>query len=654
MSRYALVIGSQIEALTGVEHDTLRMREALRTRGFVVDVRFGDAATRSGILDGYDALIARSSAGDAAVIYYSGHGLYSVNSDPVDPVRIVQAIAPTDLRSGSDADFRGITAWELAIKLAQLTAKTRNVTVILDCCHAAQMTRDAAAHGAVARALPHPVRMGFRAHLAALERAYGKVALDPIGNPDVVRVVACGQTEAAFEHTNPAGRRAGVFTEALLEILNSVGDAPISWAALGDALRPRVMRRFALQRPDVEGPAERRLFSLAVEPRRGAVAVTRDGEQFRIGAGWITGASAGDVYGAMPLGSQAYDSARAIARLRIADAGPVTSIATLEHWHAGHAALPDDAVAIAIEVNAPRRPVAVIAPRAERTVIARAIEATRTLRIAAAPGARDALPGALPAAAQDDASPVATLRLAGHRLAIEDRAGPAFPPCRYPDELAGAIRHVVNLGVAQGVRELIGEHGLPAAGIEIAWGVVAAGDQRAMPDHGAVLGLGDRIYLRVANTGAALRYVHVCNVGVRGTVTLLTKQRAPAGVALSSGESVTLGEHHGRLVGLPLAWPTGLSLEGPPRLDEVFVFVMAQPVSLRALETDEHVPRSGPAAGAGLAAALAQLHDGLPRSLEGRAPREAFFVKRLSFALVPRTAAITRAVVRQRTGNCSS
>jgi hypothetical protein len=214
-----------------------------------------------------------------------------------------------------------------------------------------------------------------------------------------------------------------------------------------------------------------------------------------------------------------------------------------------------------------------------------------------------------------------------------------FPPSRYPDGLAGAIQNVANLGVAQAVRELVGEHGLSAAGLEIAWGVVEAGAPCAMPEHGAALGLGDRIYVRVANTGAMTRYVHVCNVGVRGKVTLLTRPRAPAGVALGPGEALTLGDCNGKLVGLALAWPDGLSRDSFPRLDELFVAVTAQPLSLRTLETHEHGTRSGPTSSR-LHGVLAQLHDGLPRSLAGPAAREAFLVKRLSFTLHPRTAAI--------------
>src|ERR1700755_933378 len=181
MRRHALVVGSQLGNLTGVHYDSERMCAALANRGFEVDLRMAGSATRIGILDGYDALISRVRRDDAAVIYYSGHGMYAINRDRKDDLQIVQAIAPTDLAATTDNDFRGITAWELAIKLAQLTAMTRNVTVLLDCCHAAQMTRDAAVHDLVPRALPNPIDMGFRTHLRALERTYGAACIHPVG-----------------------------------------------------------------------------------------------------------------------------------------------------------------------------------------------------------------------------------------------------------------------------------------------------------------------------------------------------------------------------------------------------------------------------------------------------------------------------------------
>jgi caspase domain-containing protein len=632
MNKHALVIGSQTGDLLGVGHDVERMCEALGARGFHVDRRFGRTATRDGILAGYDALIARASDGDAAVLYYSGHGTYATNQDPTDRLRVMQAIVPTDYLTGSETDFRGITAWELSIKLAQLTARTRNVTVILDCCHSSQMTRDGASHHAVPRALPHPAHLGFRAYLARLERMYGEVPLDPVANRDAVRVVACGQTQSAFEYTTPDGRRTGAFTEALLEILGSVGEAPISWTTVGAALRKHVSRKFAMQRPDVEGPSERQLFSLAVGGQPGIVSISSAGGQFLVHAGRITGASLGDTYGVMPLGSTAYDGARAIAKVQLDDTGPLQSVAVLTEWKNGHAALPADAVAVPIVVTATVRPVTVVAPEADRARLAQALRDTRTLRIAEA---------------SEEPAALATLHLAGRQLTIEDRAGPLFSPTRDPQELQDTIKNIANLGVAQAVRELVGEHGMSAKDLEITWGIVENGQPRAMPDQGASLGLGDRIYVSVRNTGHEPRYVHIFNIGVRGKVTLLTRLLASSGVMLERGDrGFVLGERDGALRGLALSWPDGLSQTSFPRLDEIFVFVTSQPIELKLLETQEHVVmRTGRESK--LQALLAQIWDASPKDLSAPGPVEGYLVKRLSYLLHPRKAAMADTVAFQ-------
>lgn len=144
----------------------------LWARGFDdVNLRVDRDATRDGILAGYDRLADLSQPGDAAVVYYSGHGFHAVA--PGTRHGSWQCIVPTDLHEGAVHDWRGITAWELSIKQAQLTAKTKNVTVILDCCHSAQMSRDAAVRDAIPRALAHPANLGFEAHLDGLRARYG-------------------------------------------------------------------------------------------------------------------------------------------------------------------------------------------------------------------------------------------------------------------------------------------------------------------------------------------------------------------------------------------------------------------------------------------------------------------------------------------------
>jgi hypothetical protein len=61
MTRRALVLGSQIEGLRGVDNDTRRVAAMLDGRGFTVDLRTGGSATRAGMLAGYDQLIAAST-----------------------------------------------------------------------------------------------------------------------------------------------------------------------------------------------------------------------------------------------------------------------------------------------------------------------------------------------------------------------------------------------------------------------------------------------------------------------------------------------------------------------------------------------------------------------------------------------------------------
>ncbi|TMQ11796.1 MAG: hypothetical protein E6J91_21980, partial [Deltaproteobacteria bacterium] len=516
-NRYALVNGSETEGLAGAIHDAGCMATVLaKNYGYTVESRIGGDATRDGILDGYNRLIGRVAGGDAAVVYYAGHGSFSFNRDPDDPIRTVQAIIPVDHKRGAP-NFQAITAWELGILLQKLTDRTQNVTVILDCCHSSQMSRDAAARQAVPRSLPHPLRTSFREHLTALEKLYGDVELDPVGNPHAVRLVACAQTESAWEYANADGKRTGVFTEALIEVLTEIGNAAISWAAVGNAVRERVLKHFEHQRPDVEGPSERQLFTLTPDRRTGAVPVTMTGGELVIHTGEVLGTARGDTYAAMPLGSESYDATKVIAELKVLEVAPLMSTVTAA-WKNGHGHLPDDAVAIPVALAAPTHPVVVIAPDTEREAIAAALRVARTLGIATA---------------EEAGTAIAILRLADAQLVIEDPAGPIFPPARYPQDLADAVKNLANLGVARRVRDMVGEHGLSGAGLDISWGVVQSGQEQPMPDHGASLGLHDRIYVKVKNTTGDPRYIHIFNVGVRARARSAQRQarRSPARLA---------------------------------------------------------------------------------------------------------------------------
>jgi len=131
--------------------DAAWMTELLEARGFEVQMLAGPDATRDRILAGYTELIESVTCNEAAVVYFGGHGgLMHDLADGDDPGAkpgeppvpdAFQFIAPTDLLKSTDEDFRGISSWELSLLLEELTRKTHNVTVILDCCHSGQMSR---------------------------------------------------------------------------------------------------------------------------------------------------------------------------------------------------------------------------------------------------------------------------------------------------------------------------------------------------------------------------------------------------------------------------------------------------------------------------------------------------------------------------------
>lgn len=636
---HALLVGVPGDRLRGTANDLRAMEEMLVARGFTVDVCTGGRATRQGILDGYDRLIRLSQRDPLsqrdrpAVFYYTGHGFHAVLDK--EQGRSWQGIVPTDMGDTTTTDFRGITAWELSIKQAQLTRQTRNVTAIFDCCYASQMSRDGAISGAVPRALPHPFRLGFDEHIRALEQMYGVAygtAVDPLGNRDAVRLVACGQDGCAYECQTDDEQYHGVLTTALLEVLRDVGPARVSWATLDDVIRARVLRRNVLQRPDIEGPARRLPFSLHEDNGGDAAAIldfpSKDpSERFRILAGSLRGVLNGDVFAVMPPGSVAYRAADAIAELKVTQTTATYATAALAAWKSDREEVPPDAIAFPIEKHAIRRPVRIDAADPERARIVAAVEASTNLRLVQ----------------PEDTTALATLRLSDGALTIRDDGGQLFPAAGFPDQLPDTLKNVANLAAAQAIRELEGAHGVAADEVEIELGAVVRGEMQKMPRRGGSLALRDRLYVRIRNTSRQQRtlYAHVFNVGLRGKITLLTHAQ-PGGAPLAcGGRAFVLGEQSdGALPGLTLSWPAGMPRETFPRIDEIVVILTAGQTNLRSLETVEHAVGQRGLGGSKLQDLLAQIHDGKARSLRGEDPIDGYLMERLTYFLHPRDAAM--------------
>jgi hypothetical protein len=627
MTSRALLVGAQTAGLTGVDEDLRRMTAVLEARGFVIDTRRGPDAGRRGILDGIDALTASTTSDDAAVFYFSGHAAHGFNTDPHAgspdhpdvPLRL-QFIIPMDYDGEGRDDFRGITSWEISLFMADLAARSPNVTAIFDCCHAAQMSRDAAARQAVARALPYPQHVSLAKYLEILRQRGARLdMLHPEGHPFVVRLFACETMQSAWEYTNDAGQRGGAFTEALTDVLGEIGDTAIGWDAIGRTVRERVLQRFPDQRPDLGGPLARAPFVLHEPLRSRAVPLAMSAGRTMLRAGRMTGVVEGDIYAVMPGAVAEHDPAREVARATVTRVGALDAEVSL----APDGPVPAGALAFPIAQNLDRYPVRVDGNGSAADAMRAAVAEAPRLR---------------PTTAGDD-DILAFIRASDADVEIADGVGDLLSPRPWggnPDQTRQlVVDFLSDLAVARSFRALEGAHDLPARCCMVEWGTVDSGKRVPQPERGALLGLGDRVYVRIDNESDRDVFVHVFNVGVRGKITRLSTSAA-LGVRVASGQGTTFGAVDGQgLVGFGLRWPDGLPTDSPRR-DELLVVATSRPVDLGVLETEQRLTRSAVGKGADhLRQLLTQLHRGGTRDADPFTLPDGFVLVLRSFQLHP-------------------
>ena len=400
MVKRALIIGSQTGGLNGVHADVDAIREALERFAFKTpDIRTGGNASREGILAGYEALIADHRPEDAALIYYSGHGGRALNPSQPEgsPPQYLQFLVPTDFDTPGGG-FRGIFAFELSALLARLTAAGNNVTVILDCCHAALMSRSVTTLRP--RALPRLWTDGVAERLA---EAAPLLAAAPEGNPNAIRLVAAEHDRSAYEAPRADGTVGGIMTDALIQAFGEADPdiTRVSWAALGARIRELVMRRVPEQRPEVEGPSRRCLFQTEEIGDAGGIVFLHDHGQPSLRAGHLLGAIVGAEYGVMPFGATRFLPDGAVANAVVtAVEGNISRVML----RPANVAIADGALAFPTRVPFGKRAVALDGPGAAAIV-------ERSMFVEAARPPKDA---------------IATLRARDGTLSVLDAEGTAL------------------------------------------------------------------------------------------------------------------------------------------------------------------------------------------------------------------------------------
>jgi hypothetical protein len=621
MARKALLVGSETGGLTGVGNDVTAMADSLMPWGFSITRCENENASRAGILDSYERLIKDAAPDDTVIVYYSGHGGYSPEPPTVPPAsRTVQFIVPTDYELSVEGDFRGITSAELSVLLARLTERTRNVTVVLDCCHAAHMSRDPGVRvKAIDRAVSHHV---LRTHVDSLERQGVRLDLwNPRGNPYAVRIVACSPVQAAYESPNADGVRMGYLTDALTRTLADLrtSELAVSWSTVMDRVRQRVTDVRPGQRPEAEGPAQRFVFdtaeadvlaTLPVAPgRRGRV---------RIGGARLFGLRAGD-----ELVVVAGDGA-----------GPGIGSVTIDVMETESAwgplepqgvTVPLDARAQLVNTTLPALPVRADETDLRLTKIVHAFE--RTPLLEAAPEGRVSV----------EAGP--------DGVVICDLLGPLHAPRPVEQADEAVVNDLKRIARAQQLRTLSAEPGLElCTPVTVVFSEVVNGETRPLPHVGAVLHPGEAICVEVRNEGDDAVYASLIDIGVSSRTTVLNPS-SPSGVLIEPREKHVFGlnEYTGSLQGMTLDWPESI-IGDQPRTEAVMVLLSEEPVDTHVLAQDGIRGHRGRLSH--LERKLARLGDAEAEARELRPSGERparFTVRMLEFDLVPAPAPVPEA-----------
>ena len=107
------------------------------------------------------------------------------------------------------------------------------------------------------------------------------------------------------------------------------------------------------------------------------------------------------------------------------------------------------------------------------------------------------------------------------------------------------------------------------------------GSQMSLDAAGEHLFAGDRLLVSVRNESAEQRYASVFDIGLRGTISLLSESE-PSGLSLAPGDEQVLYRTPAGVTGVELFWPEELP-SGGPRPETVVTVVTDQPQDLRRL-----------------------------------------------------------------------
>ncbi|KAM0127189.1 hypothetical protein ACHAO1_009669 [Botrytis cinerea] len=545
LTKRALLIASPFGGLQGPEHDVETMTKALQINGFDDITKCVAAeATRDNILEKWRELIDRTMPDDAIVFYYSGHGALAKPHSPVSDNGIqsksLQFIVPMDYDKSNAKDFRGIFDIEISHLLWRVTAKTQNVTVILDCCHSGRMARNPklGSHSSP----KFLTEIQYRDDVDEIERKLqddfrleGDGDGHPEGNPFTVRIVAGTQSETAWEHKDQEGRWQGALTRALGIALEEAAGKDISWHTTMIRVRDALAASNCLQHPDAEGPSKRIHFTLE-ETDPGVFSFVVKGKVVTIKGGRVAGFAKNDIFALFPHGRES--KAPWVAKAKLSSVDVFDSIGDITET-GNRETLPERGVAILIERAL--RPSPINIPT-EMINLNKAIESSKFLRVGM----------------QDESERIPSVRLEKDGAFLYDEGGigiEAFcSPFDQTGEIVCAAEKLTRAKLFRGLRPNVGER--LSHDLKLHFEVVVPGSQRAiLPSGESHISEDEKACIWLDNKGGRTLYVNIFDINVAGQISLINMDN-PGGIEIEGQSTYVYGRNkQGEAEGEAFSWP---------------------------------------------------------------------------------------------------
>ncbi|MGC4120180.1 MAG: caspase family protein [Myxococcales bacterium] len=295
-------------SLHGAARDARLVADELRHRGFEVLPLVDSEATKEHIVTAFrEHLVARAAAGDVAVFHFSGHGQQVPDDDGDEEDGYDETLVPFDTAGIHDGS-RNLRDDLLGTLLGELTAKTRNVLVVLDSCHSGTGTRGNGLRGGPPSGPPAASRRSGKDDGPLLGNSEG------VGKGYVV-LSASRSNQLAQEYVPHPGQTTGAFTWFLLSALAS-SPPRATYAQVFERARAGLLAHTVGQDPVIEGDLDAVAFSGEAGAAARFFRARLEERVARVEAGKLHGLQPGNVLALRPPGTngQGAPLARALVR----------------------------------------------------------------------------------------------------------------------------------------------------------------------------------------------------------------------------------------------------------------------------------------------------------------------------------------------------